>query len=134
MNANELMIGDWVVYDGDVDFTNPVRVDGIDAATGSLITSDREDVGIEGVQPIPLTDEILANNFVVTDDTAYGKHYGYYNDFMEVDICEYTDGIWQVVVDEIEMSGLPTWKMYVEDVHQLQHALRLSGIKMEIKL
>lgn len=126
------MIGDWVLNTefgrNTHDCVEIIEPERVWLKNGNEYTPDCY------INPIPLTDEILAKNFEVTDDAAYCKHYGYYNDFMEVDICEYTDGIWQVVVDEIEMSGLPTWKMYVENVHQLQHALRLSGIKKEIEL
>ena len=30
MKPTELMIGDWVVYDGDTEYTNPIQIEGID--------------------------------------------------------------------------------------------------------
>ena len=128
MKANEVMIGDWVMLTDPINNGENVQVKEIHV--DDYITVDGGIVPM--FEPIELTDEILAKNFVVTDDVVYGKHYVYYTDYIEVDIYEYTEGIWQIRLDEIEMSGLPTWKMYVENVHQLQHALRLCGINKEI--
>lgn len=63
-----------------------------------------------------------------------GECFGLYDDYYEVEITEYTDGLWQVQVNEIEMGNLPTWRMYVSNVHELQHALRLCKIDKEIEL
>lgn len=86
--------------------------------------------------PIPLTEEILKKNFNFDPNNSEGafEHYWWSNDYIEVTITEYTDGLWKVEVDEIEMADLPTWKMYVSHVHELQHALRLCGIDKEITL
>ena len=78
---------------------------------------------------IPLTEEILEKNFERDEERFVDC-----NEFREIEITEYNDGMWQVVIDEIEMSDLPTWKMYVCDVHQLQHALKLFGITKDITL
>ena len=104
------MIGDWVVYDGDVENIAPIQVEGMDIATGSLITSDREDVGFDGVQPIPLTPEILEKNGFTQDYEAISVR----NDFDKV----YFD--------------IPF--RFFKYVHELQHALRLVGINKEIEL
>lgn len=128
MKPNEVMIGDWVFNEVPC-YVTAIYPNGTMDCQGDdwAISTDR-------VDPIPLTKEILEKNFEVTDDVVYGKHYGYYTDYMEVDIYEYTEGIWQIRLDEIEMSGLPTWKMYVSNVHELQHALRLCGIEKEIEI
>lgn len=137
MTATDLMIGDWVAYNGDVDYTNPIRIEGMDIATGMCITSDRDDVGFDGVEPIPLTEDILDKNFkdiAEPHQRIYGGRWVYYDEYIEIEITEYTDGLWQVEVDEIEMSGLPSWRMYATYVHQLQHALRLCNIDKEIEI
>ena len=105
MNASDLMIGDWVVYNGDVEYTDPIRIEGMDIATDMLITSDREDVGFNGVEPIPLTTEILEKN-----GFKFGRLFKFHGD------------IWWY-------HGIK-----IEKVHELQHVLRLFGIKKEIEL
>lgn len=136
MKANELMIGDWVHY----------WILNINAKVNDIMSTGRlgirfiDSKGKEGyihgimqesVKPIPITAEILEKNFNGAD--PYGIYF-FGDDYIEVYIKEYTDGLWRVEVDEIEMSGLPTWKMYVSNVHELQHALRLCNIDKEIEL
>ena len=70
MKANELMLGDWVVYRGDAEYTNPVRIEGMDILTNALITEDREDVGFDGIEPIPLTAEILEKNGIKLEEVG----------------------------------------------------------------
>ena len=115
MKANELMIGDWVL---DKKTNRPYKIIG----TNDLLFHD-------DYSHIPLTEEILEENFLTQrGEWTEPVLYFFGNDYIEVSIKEYTDGIWEIVVDEVEMSGLPSWRMYVSDVHQLQHALRLCNI------
>lgn len=118
------MIGDWVVYNGDVEYTDPIRIEGMDIATDMLITSDREDVGFEGVEPIPLTLKILDKN---------GFRAGIYGYIVMMEkgvsfslIKGYEGDFWWTCLGE------PIVK--IKFVHELQHALRLCGIKKEIEL
>lgn len=124
LNCKSLMIGDWVVYNGDVEYTDPIRVEGMDIATDMLITSDREDVGFDGVEPIPLTLKILDKN---------GFRAGIYGNIVMMEkgvsfslIKGYEGDFWWTC------RGEPIVK--IKFVHELQHALRLCGIKKEIKL
>lgn len=122
MEARELQIGDWVVYDGDVEYVNPIQVEGMDIATDMLITSDRDNVGFKGVQPIPLTKEILWENF---PDTL-GNVYWSWDDEKsneEENWYEFSISSKNVKVN-----------MTIRYVHELQHALRLCGIEKEIEL
>ena len=124
LNCKSLMIGDWVVYNGDVEYTDPIRVEGMDIATDMLITSDREDVGFDGVEPIPLTTEILEKNGFVKEPDADGLHY------------------WFTLIDKhtkfsvFYARSVFQWlgPLDFKYVHELQHALRLCGIKKEIVL
>ena len=134
MKVNELMIDDWVHYKGKM----PCRVVSIignsikfDNGTPQEWMSD-----VENFTPIPITPEILEKNFESTQlpDDPYGAYFFGRNDYIEVYIKEYSDGLWQVQVDEVEMGGLPSWLMYVSNVHELQHALRLCGINKEITI
>ena len=128
MKANELMLGDWVVYEGDVDYINPIKIEGMDVATGMCVTTDRDDVGFDGVWPIPLTKEILEKNGFVRE-TNIGmvlNHDDYdiiYDTFEhELRILEY-----KKMILDIEYFGDCS-------VHELQHALRLCNIDKEIEL
>lgn len=121
MKANELMLNDWVCYDGDTDYECPLRVDGVSC----------DDVSIEGegflggvngvVVPIPLTEEILkVNGFEI-----YGHHAMLYvnNDMPEevsihIDYAESYD----INSPDYRLSGLCKY------VHELQHALRICGL------
>ena len=137
MKASELMIGDYILYKGKTNCVvtalwryeisvKSFLTDG-GVAYSSLIEAKL-------FEPFPLTVEILEKNFKVLSNEPYGNRYFYNTDYVEVEVTEYTDGTWQVVVDEIEMSGLPTWKMYVSYVHELQHALRFAGVEKEIEI
>lgn len=134
MKANELMIDDWVLYKGKM----PCKITAICKDTAVVDNDTEQDwrIDYDKLTPISLTAEILEKNFNCTEiqDDPYGACFFCCNDYIEVYIEEYTDGLWQMVVDEIEMSGLPTWRMFVSNVHELQHALRLAGIDKEIEL
>lgn len=128
MKATDLMIGDWVVYNGDVEYTDPIRIEGMDIATDMLITSDREDVGFDGVEPIPLTTEILKKNGFVKDekdDNMYYWNWGVIDDCISYDKETSKVRIFYV-------SGLAFVKIVLY-VHELQHALRLCEIQKEIE-
>lgn len=134
MDAKDLMIDDWVKC---VDSTHTIsmfaQVDAIEEGHDCILV--KRDISnwfldIKYLEPIPLTAEILEKNF--TQHSRY--KYDYCTDYFDLYITEYTDGLWCITVDEIEMGGLPTWKMYVSDVHELQHALRLCRIEKEIEL
>lgn len=137
MEAKELMIGDWVVYEGDTEYSDPVKIEGMDIATDMLITSDRDDVGFDGVWPIPLTPDILKKNdfalisstyaFFDIDDNLYLEYY-----FFEHRLRKIFLG-----VDEWENHSKTrdiTFQCNCVYVHELQHALRLCGIDKEIIL
>jgi hypothetical protein len=130
MKASDLMIGDWVVYNGDVEYIDPIRIEGMDIATDMLITSDREDVGFNGVEPIPLTTEILEKNGFVKDEKDDNM---YYWNWSVIDDCMSYDKETSKVRIFYVLCGLVFVKN-VQYVHELQHALRLFEIKKEIEL
>ena len=108
MKANELMIGDWVAQ--------PVNDEPCKVV--SLMSDIELDDGgfYEEVEPIPLTTEILEKNFptiedgVAWEETEEGDLF-----FIRVEYDKHIKGIFN-------------------DVHELQHALRLAGIDKEINL
>ena len=130
MKANELMIGDWVMFNNGTD-----QVQEIYGLAGNAYLKEYGTIDVSKLSPIPLTAEILEKNFLTQrGEWTEPVLYFFGDDYIEVSIKEYTEGIWEVVIDEVEMSCLPSWRMYVSDVHQLQHALRLCGIDKEIEL
>lgn len=122
-NASDLMIGDWVVYNGDVEYIDPIRIEGMDIATDMLITSDREDVGFDGVEPIPLTTKILEKNGWEKRPTGYVFY---------TDGKRYDNSLWYIFGSSTFVVN--TAEFQIKYVHELQHALRLCGIKKEIEL
>ena len=123
MKATELMIGDWVVYNGDVDYINPIKIDGMDIATGMCVTTDRDDVGFDGVWPIPLTAEILEKNgFVYKEAEKTCATDTFHLWWLDGSIFTLDDDSWwRSVKDDklrVKFGGFP-----LEYVHQLQHAL-----------
>lgn len=124
------MIGDWVLYNPNVFIEDEYELPK-DPYPTKISCGEDIDLAFEDCySPIPITSEILEKNF--TYDT-YGAYF-FGGDYIEVYIKEYNDGLWRVEVDEIEMSSLPTWRMFVSNVNELQYALRLAGIEKTIEL
>lgn len=139
MKANELMIGDWVVYNGDVEYTDPIKIEGMDIATDMLITSDREDVGFEGVEPIPLTGEILEKNgFNRIDENTYSFRRCGGDGEIKIRVIDLTCGEWELYAMDYDKYSDTRTSFSNEQsflkVHELQHALKLCGIEKEIQL
>lgn len=150
MKANELTLGDWVCYSKANNYytrVNEIRhteaplddqwyIEGMRSDNDKINPNAVEYFAVEILSPIPLTAEILEKNFNSKElpDDPYGAYFFGGNDYIEVYIKEYTDGLWQVSVDEVEMGGLPSWRMFVSNVHELQHALRFCLIDKEIGL
>ena len=141
LSSKSLMIGDWVVYDGDVEYTNPIKIEGMDIATDMLITSDREDVGFNGVEPIPLPDDFLDKNGfnkgVYTASQCFIKETDHvcYSLLLEngnqVVTLDYYDG--KIELEIHTQQGCLTINN-VRYVHEVQQAMRIMGIKKELEL
>lgn len=127
MKATELMIGDWVCFDGDVEHTNPVQIDIV----------SQEEAGVDGDYydrwlPIPLTAEILEKNF----PKPRGEYWAD-GDFPQIgySIPCHTDGhLPYVEVSIYDPARVMEFEMYLNYVHELQHAMRLCGIEKEIEI
>jgi len=134
MEAKDLMIGDWFNFIIANKMYQPMKVESIefgDATSDEGVTTDAREL-----QPIPITAEILGKNFkkIKLPDEPYGAYFFGGDDKIKIYIREHTDGLWKVDVDEIEIGGIRSWRMYVRYVHELQHALILCNIEKEIKL
>lgn len=131
MKANELMIGDWVQYPATMGNLVPCKVVGISTEiTVEFTTGARKYEALKVAQPIPLTSEILEKNgFERTND----YHFFDGDEYYEMELREISDSIWFVEYTDLEFS-MPSQRMTVCNVHELQHALRLCGIEKNIEL
>lgn len=132
MEANELMIGDWVMVNA-VDHPNPMQVDGMYKKNGAyyaVLSSDLS-ADVDVLSPIPLTKEILEKNTKVEP--------------IENSPVDYTDYVFDEDSSIVYEKGEPFMFFYeggkrnhiymeVKYVHELQHLLRLVGYKKEIEL
>lgn len=134
MKANELMIGDWVSYNG-----QPLRVNcaaigsvGLEGVDSDIICKE------ETVKPIPITAEILEKNgFRETDVVVAGtRKMRWESEDTRTEITIWMDDTMPMEIrkniyyEDEECYTLP----FAWAVHELQHALRLCGIEKEIVL
>ena len=117
MKATELMIGDWVQP---CSRSYPVQVESLSVDTIN------GDMGA-AFDPVPLTPEILEKNGWKTIDRYRYNRGGVWFDIINRGVEDF----------DIEVSAYDGGFAYVAtiyNVHELQHALRLCGIKKEILL
>ena len=130
LRSLDLMIGDWVYRPDCYDKVKEIRQSGIIG-----FDSLRGLIGFSELKPIPLTPEILEKNGFerapqISDvepfdvDEEGNKHYSYNKTFWG---WLQPDNIFC-----IPANGMG-W-LHIKYVHQLQHALKLCGIKKEIVL
>lgn len=137
MEKKDLMIGDWVQYAQNY-YTEKKGIwsevyYGRVCSVGLLyIKVDRGSVAIEPeiIQPIPLTAEILEKNGF---RNIGGHWYDDAADYYELEVEAYSDSIWRVIYHNTEFN-IGDERVFVSHIHELQHALRLFGIKKEIEL
>lgn len=123
LKLKDLSIGDWVAYEG-----KAYRLYAIEEC-GTLRgkTEDEESVShilkhIDYFDPIPITPEILEK----------AGYEGYKSLDVMMFACDDTHNVWENSFGW-NIGGLQ-WGMFINYVHQLQHALRLAGIDKEITL
>lgn len=141
MKAEELMIGDWVRND----FGESQKV--VELRESGAMLSYNDVYPYEELEPIPLTPEILEKNgfkksesdslsqtwaWAEKSEKIYGRwvQITFYNKpingvsyLTKIETCSQKgDG-----VDHIHSCD-------IESIHELQHALRLCGINLEIKI
>lgn len=127
MKANELMIGDWVLYNET--HQQILEISGID---DEVYLETDELVHQSEIQPIPLTPEILKKNgfriiFEGELHTTYFQDIDGFAVEIKIDCIDFT---------KLSMLNGLGYRVVIECkyVHQLQHALRLCGIEKEIIL
>lgn len=139
MNANELMIGDWVrIAPYDI-------IDQVDCLlTEYAVTSHGDTCGqyeYKDIEPILLTQEVLEKNgFVCVEvgDNGIGTPAKFRNRFEKWE-CRTQWHTFHVFYDRIRHSFSlnAAYSNHIEGmqyVHELQHALRISGIDKEVEL
>lgn len=133
MKITDLMVKDWVevTQNSEKHFAQVQMIDGYgDNATSNECVCDAIYYSIDELNPIPLTAEILISNGF---ESRNNNHFYFDDEYTEFDIHELTDSIWFVECEDLEFS-MPSQRMIVCNVHELQHALRLCGINKEIQL
>ena len=135
MKPEELMIGDWVMYNPNVfieDEYEPAK----ESYPIQITSGDDIDLAIEDCySSIPLTKEILEKNgfngvgyvYLKIDEHSFLEYY-----FHEKRLRKVWEGIdeWQ---NHSEARDI-TFQCNCYYVHELQHALKLCGIDKEIEL
>lgn len=118
MKAKELQIGDWVICNPNVfieDEYEPMhKCYSMQINSGEDIDTACEDC----YEPIPLTAEILEKNGFIYRDLPFELYWEYDGLFIEGGACGH------YVINLGHNRG-----MDVSNVHELQHALRLCGLK-----
>lgn len=131
MDAKELMIGDWVLCPDNMQ--RQVRYLQVRPSVIGIGGSSYDE---DEIQPIPLTPEILKKNGFENDfyhDECVADYhfvrlegYSYREDFILVTWCNGELNVVNDLIGEVEI--------HCENVHELQHALKLCGINKEIEI
>ena len=146
IQANELMIGDWVLLDGEPYQIRQLGIYGVDRDGedyAAVCVGKPNGVGLiverNEIEPIPLTPEILEKNGFVANKHVYPYPYYEYEDkqikvrvgfaFPQGNRTSYKKPWVYIDTECVYIEHLPCI-----NVHQLQHALRLCGTEKEVRL
>lgn len=133
MDSKELMVGDWVLMKD-----KPYKVASLPSIGNPELESDKYIFHClkDEIVPIPLTPEILEKNGFENDfyhDESVADYcfirlegYSYREDFVLVTWCNGELNVVNDLIGEV--------KIHCENVHELQHSLRLCGIDKEIEI
>ena len=125
MKLNEIMVGDWVYVEN---VHKPVRVTSVGYTVFANYEHFQEvDGSVYGIQPIPLTSEILTKN-------GFERIEGTGGDFLLKGFL-----YWSSFAKRIFIQGHPNQTDWIDVckcqyVHELQHALKLYEIEKDIIL
>ena len=154
MKAEELMIGDWVNFHLEIFLTDYEGIETVHdevleigkvSALNSIgnvwvIDSEGEEHQItnDEIEPIPLTTEILEKNGFYDRTFGYKGHYVIHTNEYQLGYYPKTNrfGVYKKGIDPFydKDKFCCGFKNIVKYVHELQHALKLCGIKNEIIL
>lgn len=123
MKANELMIGDWVMFPHGIDkIVDLPYIEGKGLCASFAASTTLFPVSVERLKPIPLTPKILKKNGFIYNDLPFVQGWELYG----LTLTTGGEG-YRIVCGQNE-------SMLIDYVHDLQHALRLCGIEKEIEL
>lgn len=132
MEAKDLMTGDYVQHKRTKEVIWIFEID----ADRNVINNEpdgycsEKNIFIDDIEPIPLTPEILEKNGFIHDDDNDNK---YYWNWGVIDNCISYDNETNTI-RVFHALGHLAFVHLLSYVHELQHALRLCGIKKEIIL
>lgn len=148
MRLEELMIGDWVLHDGESYQIRQLGIYGVNRDGDdypAVCVGKPEGIGLiierNEIEPIPLTREILEKNGFTggeyksyTGDVWYLKEEGFRKIGLTMSRKEST--LWGEKIKPLypDSIGHKFAVPNIKFVHQLQHALRLCNITKEIKV
>jgi len=134
MDCKDLMIYDYIKYNGVTKIVDAVYLYSVSVHDPSeeWSISEAKTYSIDDIEPIELTEDILVKNGF-EKSTRVGT-YELNTDYYEIEVWDYSDGLWVVKVQYIEFSSLPYSQATITHVHALQHLLRLCGIDMELTI
>ena len=136
MKSNELMLGDWVKNRLDYGTISAVlKYDRVIVHSGIFDT----ETSAQGLDPIPLTPEILEKNGfakISPQDTWLYRPVDKYGDkfLYAIRAQRFDYPIYRIDIDNYVFRTGMGFSGQLEYVHELQHALRLCGIDKEIEL
>lgn len=127
MKATELMIGDLIQYNGEIlrlyEFSRKYGYFGDGHPLNGILISE--------IEPIPLTPEILEKNTTESNKNIFGGM----NYALDADYFIENRGHRFCLSRLMAGHKYSTfWVCDIHYVHQLQHALKLCNINLEIKL
>ena len=126
MKTTDLMIGDWVDYNGTYQ-----QVEEIYSFDNRVYLSEDEDVDCPDIYPIPLTsDLLLANGFTSIPDL-----FGFLSADGRISIDPSVPNYprkWYAHIDNEDFQSIASCD--IDYLHQLQNLLTICGIEKEWKL
>lgn len=135
MKIEELSVGDWVKCNG-----FKATIAGYNAETGSIqvLTKQKNKMwfGIEAIEPIPLTAEILEKNGLLPPREGLDFDTWWWTNKVDtaIEASEY-QGEWQLtIIEQKEIQYNYRLGLGLKYVHELQHALTLAKIDKDIVL
>ena len=123
IRANELTVGDWVLYMGKPHYVIAIETDGIvKITTPELADWCRRATWTDRMEPIPLTPEILEKNGFRYNDEPFVQGWEQFG------LTLYRGG------NGYRINCGSNVALVIDSAHELQHCLKLVGIDKEITI
>lgn len=137
MKANEIMTGDYfrIAQTGKI-----IKIVAVDECSGSVDYFDGDaggvlTIGVEKIEPIPLTAEILEKNGLKWLYSEPSGNFAYCSNEPPIHCTFIPNSGWFISIGASGSTKVPLVEAsMIQHVHQLQHALKPCGIKKEIVL